>query len=79
MISVGGGFGLIVLAIYFLFFTESGWLRIIGGLYVVFFFVVSIIAACLSDEPLLRLGIPGLVALLMVVAYNIRNIWKGWP
>jgi len=79
MFSAGAGFGLLVLAVYFLFLTESGWLRIIGGLYVAFFFVVSIIAACQSTEPFMHLIIPGLIALLMVFAYNIRNIWKNWP
>jgi hypothetical protein len=79
MFSVGTGFGLLVLAIYFLFLTESGWLRIIGGLYVGFFFVVSIIAAFRSTEPLMRLVVPGLIGLLMVFAYRIRTIWKDWP
>jgi len=79
MISVGSGFGLLVLAIYFLFFTENKWLRIFGGLYIAFFFVVSIIAAFESAEPLMHLIIPCLIALVMIFAYNISNMWKGWP
>jgi hypothetical protein len=79
MFSVGAGFGLLVLAIYFLFLTESGRLRIIGGLYVSFFFVVSIIAAFQSTEPLIHLIVPGFIALLMVFANSIRTKWKDWP
>ena len=79
MFSVGAGFGLLVVAIYFLFLTESGWLRIIGGLYVGFFFLVSIIAAFRSTEPLMHLVVPSLIALLMVFAYRICTMWKDWP
>jgi hypothetical protein len=79
MFSVGAGFGLLALAIYFLFLTESGWLRIIGGLYVSFFFVVSVIAAFQSTEPLMHLIVPGIIALLMVYANSIRAKWKDWP
>jgi hypothetical protein len=79
MFSVGAGFGLLVLAIYFLFLTESGWLRIISGLYVGLFFVASIIAAFRSTEPGLHLIVPGLIAFLMYFAYSIRAKWKGWP
>ena len=69
---------MVVLAIYFLFFTESGWLRIIGGLYVGLVFVVSVIAAFQSDEPLLHLFVPVLIAVLMVFANSIRKNWKNW-
>jgi len=79
MISYGGGFALLVLAIYCLFFTESGWLKIIAGAYLAFFFVVSIIAAFQSTEPLLHLAIPSLVACLIFYAYSINKKWKGWP
>ena len=79
MLSVGAGFGLLVLAIYSLFLTEGGWLRIISGLYIGFFFIVSIIAACRSTEPGLHLIVPGLIAFLMFFAYCIRNKWKDWP
>ncbi len=68
-----------VLAIYFLFLTESGWLRIVGGAYIIFFFVASVISAFRSTEPLLRLVFPALIALLMVFAYSIRAKWKNWP
>ncbi len=37
------------------------------------------IAACQSTEPFMHLLIPGLISLLMVFAYSIRNIWKDWP
>jgi len=70
---------LLVLAVYFLFLTESGWLRIIGGLYLGLFFVLSIIAAFQSSEPLLHLFVPGLIAVLMVFANSIRKNWKNWP
>jgi len=79
MFSVGAGFGLLVLAIYFVFLTESGWLKIIGGVYIAFFFVLSIVAAFQTEEPLLHLAVPGLFALLMVFAYSIRGMWKNWP
>ena len=68
-----------MLAIYFLVFAESGWLRILGGLYAGLFFVVSIVAACQSTEPLLHLIFPGLIVLLMVFACSIRAKWKDWP
>jgi len=79
MFSVGAEFGLLVLAIYFVFLTESGWLKVIGGAYIVFFFVLSIVAAFQTTEPLLHLVIPGLFALLIFFAYTIRNKWKNWP
>jgi hypothetical protein len=79
MFSVGAGFGLLVLAIYFVFLTETGWLKIIGAAYIIFFFVVSIVDVFQSEEPLLHLVIPGLFALLILFAYSIRNKWKGWP
>jgi hypothetical protein len=79
MISFGGGFVLLALAIYCVFFTESGWLKIICGSYIAFFFVVSIIAAFQTTEPLLHLAIPGLFALLILFAYCINDKWKGWP
>jgi hypothetical protein len=79
MISFGGGFVLLVLAIYCVFFTESGWLKLIGGAYIAFFFIVSIIAAFQSTEPLLNLAIPGLVAGLIFYAYSINKNWKDWP
>ncbi len=70
---------LLVSAIFLLFFTESGWLRIICGLYIGIFFVVSVIAAFQSTEPLQQLVFPGLFALLMYFAYSIRSKWKNWP
>jgi len=79
MFSVGAGFGLLVLAIYFEFFIESGWLRIVGGLYIGLFFVLSVVAAFRSTEPGLHLIVPGLMAFLMFFAYSIRSKWKGWP
>jgi hypothetical protein len=79
MLSVGAGLGLLVLAIYCLFLTEGGWLKIVSGLYIAFFFVVSIIAAFRSTEPGLHLIVPGLIALLMVFAYSIRSKPKDWP
>ena len=79
MLSVGAGLGLLVLAIYCLFLTEATWLRIISGLYITFFFVVSIIAAFQSTEPGLHLIVPGLIAFLMVFAYSIRSKPKDWP
>jgi len=79
MISVGAGLGLLVLASYCVFLTESGWLRIIGGLYIGLFFVLSVIAAFQSTEPALHLVIPGMMAFLMLFAYSLRSRWKGWP
>jgi hypothetical protein len=79
MISYGAGFGLLVVAIYFLFLTESRWPRIISGLYVGLFFLVAVVDACQSAEPLLYLLVPGLFAVLMVFAYSIRAKWKDWP
>ena len=79
MFSVGAGFGLLVLAIYFVFLTENRWLRIVGGLYIGLFFVLSIVAAFRSTEPALHLIIPGLMAFLMLFAYNLRSKWKDWP
>ncbi len=79
MFSVGAGFVLLALAIYFLFLTESGWLRIMGGLYVGFFFVVSVITAFRSTEPLMHLIVPGLIGFLMLFAYSIRTKRKDWP
>jgi hypothetical protein len=77
--SLYGPSVLLALAIFFLFFTESGWLRIICGLYIGIFFVVSVIAAFQSTEPLQHLVFPGLFALLMYFAYSIRSKWKNWP
>lgn len=68
MFSVGAGFGLLVLAIYLVFFTETGWFRIIGGLYIGLFFVLSIVAAFKSTEPALHLIVPCMMALLMFFA-----------
>jgi hypothetical protein len=79
MVSVGAGLGLLVLAIYLVFLTESGWCRVIGGLYIVLFFVLSIIDAFQSPEPALHLVIPGLIAFLIYFAYTLRNKSKGWP
>ena len=79
MISVGAGFGLLVLAIYFVFLTENGWLKIIGSLYLALFFVVSIVAAFRSIEPALHLIVPCLIAFLVFCAYKIRSKWKDWP
>ena len=79
MISFGAGLVLLALAIYCVFFTESAWLKIIGGAYIVFFFVLSIVAAFQSTEPFLHLVLPGLFALLILFAYSINNKWKGWP
>ena len=74
-----GATGLLVLAVYFLFLTESGWLRIIGGLYLGFFFVIAVIDALQSTEPLQHLFVPGLIGVLMYFAYTIRSKWKNWP
>jgi hypothetical protein len=79
MISGYGSLVLLVLAIYALFMTDGGWPRVIGGLYIGCFFVVSIIAAWQSPEPLLHLVVPGLFVILMVFAYSIGNKWKDWP
>lgn len=79
MFSVGAGFGLLVLAIYFVFLADGGWLRIVAGLYIGLFFVLSVIAAFRSTEPGLHLIVPALMAFLMYVAYSIRSKWKNWP
>ena len=70
---------MLVLAIYVVFLTEARWLRIIGGLYLGLFFVLSIIDAVRSPEPGLHLIVPGLMAVLMFFAYCLRNKWKDWP
>jgi hypothetical protein len=79
MLSAGAGFGLLVLAIYLVFLTENGWLRMMGGLYLGFFFLLSFVAAIRSTEPALHLAIPGFTALLMLFAQSIRSKWKNWP
>jgi hypothetical protein len=79
MFSVGAGFGLLILAIYVLFFSETGWLRFVGGAYITLFFVVCIIDALRRPDPLVHLVVPGLIAVLMVIASSIRSKWKNWP
>ena len=79
MSLVGLGLALPLLAIYFLFFTESGWLRTVGGVYLGFFFVASVIYAFQSTEPLPHLITTGLIALLVYFAYSISRKWKDWP
>ena len=70
---------MVVLAIYFVFFPESTWLKVIGGAYLIFFFVVSIVAAFQTTEILLHLVVPGVVAFLVFLAYCINSKWKNWP
>jgi hypothetical protein len=79
MFSFGAGLGLLVLAVYFVFFTESGWLKFIGGAFIILFFVLSVIDAFQSSDPGLHLVIPGLFAALIFTAYGISRISKGWP
>ena len=79
MTALGGALWLVVLAVYFVFFTESTWLKVIGGAYIIFFFVVSIVAAFQTTEILLHLVFPGLAALLVLFGYSINSKWKNWP
>jgi hypothetical protein len=79
MFSVGAGFGLLVLAIYFAFLAENRWHRIIGSLYIGLFFVLSVIAAFQSTEPGLHLVIPGLPAIVMLCAYGIIYFFDRCP
>ena len=70
---------MVVLAIYCVFLTDSGWLKIVCGLYLVLFFVLLIISAFQSTEPEFYLSVTVLLALVVLFAYNLRKKWKDWP
>jgi hypothetical protein len=78
MISIGGGLGLLVLALVAAIFSEKLWLRILCGVYVGIYVLVNSAAVIFDDAPAEYLMFPLLLAGLALYLSGVHKTFAKW-
>ena len=78
MIYVGGGAGLMALAIIGLILSERLWLRIVCGAYVGLYAAVVAYSIAFGGAPVRVLAVPATFALLALFVASVKKTYSKW-
>ena len=78
MISLGGGIGLLVIALLAAYFAETRWVRVLCWVYVGMYMLGNVAAVIFGNAPAENLLLPSLLAAFALYLSGVHEMFKKW-